>query len=516
MTTNRLSDHSPVALAAYVAEKSIAELQADLQNGNVTTRQLVLGYIQRILSLDWSGPNLRSVIEINPDALTLADELDAERVAKGPRSALHGIPILLKDNIDTADRMLTTAGSLALVTSRPVQDATTAAQLRAAGALLLGKTNLSEWANFRSSKSISGWSGRGGQTGNAYRATHNPSGSSSGSGTAAAASFAAATIGTETDGSIISPSTVNGIVGIKPTLGLTSRAGVIPIAHSQDTVGPMARTVSDAAIVLGALTGVDVRDGATVASAGNFQRDYTQFLDPKGLQGARIGVARAVYAGQDAAVDKLFEDALVALCQAGAVLVDPADIPTAKAIKEGDGEMKVLLYEIKYDMAAYLATRAPSLQHPGAVIPRTLADLIAFNQAHADREMPLFGQELFEMAENLDLSADRYQEILANNQRMAGIEGIDAVMAQYNLEALVAPTGGPTWPIGPKPLDAYLGSCTTPTALAGYPHITVPMGYIDGLPVGLSFLGRAWSEPTLIRVAYAYEQATQMRRPPNL
>ena len=516
MTTTRLSDLSPVALADYVAEKTIAELQADLQSGKVTSRQLVLGYMQRILTLDWSGPNLRSVIEINPDALALADELDAERAANGPRSALHGIPLLLKDNIDTADRMLTTAGSLALVTSRPTQEATVAAQLRAAGALLLGKTNLSEWANFRSSKSISGWSGRGGQTRNAYRQTHNPSGSSSGSGAAAAASLAAATIGTETDGSIVSPANVNGIVGIKPTLGLTSRAGVIPIAHSQDTVGPMARTVADAALVLGSLTGVDVRDGATVASAGHFQRDYTPFLDPHGLRGARIGVARAVYTGYHAETDKLFEDALVALRQVGAILVDPADLPTAKTIKDRDGEMKVLLYEIKYDMAAYLATRAPTLQHPTATIPRTLADLIAFNQAHAESEMPLFGQELFEMAQQLELSAAEYLKILAENQRLAGPEGIDAVMTQYNLDALVAPTGAPSWEIGPKQLDKFLGSCSTPPALAGYPHITVPMGYVDGLPVGLSFLGRAWSEPTLIKLAYGYEQATRLRKPPSL
>jgi amidase len=510
MTPNR----TPAELAAYVAEKTIAQLQADLQSGQVTTRQLVLGYLQRILEFDWSGPNLRSVIELNPDALALADALDAERVAQGPRSPLHGIPILLKDNIDTHDRMLTTAGSLALLSSRPVQDATVARQLRAAGALILGKTNLSEWANFRSSQSISGWSGRGGQTRNAYKPTHNPSGSSSGSGVAAAASFAAATLGTETDGSIVSPANVNGIVGLKPTLGLTSRAGVIPIAHSQDTVGPMTRTVADAALLLGAMTGVDVRDGATAASNGQFHTDYTQFLDAKGLQGARIGVARKLYTGYHAETDQLFEAALVALRQAGAILVDPADIPTAQAIKDRDGEMKVLLYEIKYDMATYLATRTPSLQHPGEPIPRTLADLIAFNQANAASEMPLFAQELFEMAQDLALSDAAYREILADNQRLAGKEGIDAVLAQYNLDALVAPTGAPSWEVAPKELDKFLGSCSTPPALAGYPHITVPMGYVDGLPVGLSFLGGAWREPALIKLAYAYEQATQLRKAP--
>lgn len=505
---------SPAELADYVAEKSIAELQAALQAGQVTTRQLVLGYLQRILTLDWSGPNLRAVIEINPDALALAEALDAERQQHGPRSPLHGIPILIKDNIDTADRMLSTAGSLALLSSQPTQDATVARKLRAAGALILGKTNLSEWANFRSNRSISGWSGRGGQTRNAYRQTHNPSGSSSGSGVAAAASLAAATLGTETDGSIVSPANVNGIVGLKPTLGLTSRAGVVPIAHSQDTVGPMARTVADAAALLGAITGVDPRDGATVASNGQFLSDYTQFLDLNGLRGMRLGVPRAVYTGYHPETDQLFEAALAALRQAGAILVDPADIPTAQQIKDRDGEMKVLLYEIKYDMAAYLATRASTLQQLGAPIPRTLADLIAFNTANAERELPLFGQELFEMAEKLELSYAQYQEILATNQRLAGPEGIDAVLRQYQLDALVAPTGAPAWEIGPKQLDKFLGSCSTPPALAGYPHITVPMGYVAGLPVGLSFLGPAWSEPMLIKLAYAYEQATQMRKAP--
>jgi amidase len=506
---------SPAALADYVAEKSIAELQAALVAGQVTTRQLVLGYLQRILTIDWAGPELRSVIEVNPDALVLADALDAERAAQGPRSPLHGIPILLKDNIDTADRMLTTAGSLALLDSRPTQDATVARQLRAAGALILGKTNLSEWANFRSSQSISGWSARGGQTRNAYKPNYNPSGSSSGSGVAAAASLAAATVGTETDGSIVSPANVNGVVGLKPTLGLTSRAGVIPIAHSQDTVGPLTRTVADAALLLGAMTGVDVRDEATAASAGHFHRDYSQFLDRHALREARIGVLRAVYTGYHAETDQLFEVALDALRQAGATLIDPADLPTAEKIKARDGEMKVLLYEIKYDMAAYLATRALGDQQPGLPVPRTLADLIAFNTAYADRELPLFGQELFELAEGLDLRAADYQAIVATNRRLAGPEGIDAALAQHNLAALVAPTGAPAWAIGPKQLDKFLGSCSTPPALAGYPHITVPMGYVEGLPVGLSFLGGAWSEPTLIRLAYAYEQATQIRQIPT-
>ena len=499
----------------YLPERTIAELQRDLQAGKVTSKQLVLGYLSRIEQIDRSGPTLRSVIEVNPDAVAIAEALDAERARSGPRGILHGIPILIKDNIDTDDKMLSTAGSLALTTSRPAQEATVARQLRQAGVVILGKTNLSEWANFRSAKSISGWSGRGGQTLNPHKLGYNPSGSSSGSGSAAAASLAAATIGTETDGSIVSPSNVSGIVGLKPTVGLSSRAGVVPISHSQDTVGPMARTVADAAALLGALTGVDLRDPATTASAGKSLRHYTQFLDPNGLKGARIGVAREIYTGYHAETDALFEQALRTLSQAGAEIVDPADIATAKEIDDGNGEVMVLLYEFKRDLAAYLATRVASPRHPNAAIPRTLADLIAFNQQHAQEEMPLFAQDLFEKSEALDLSEDDYLKILASNRRLAAEQGIDATLKKYQLDALVAPTGTPAWEIAPKQLDTFLGGCASPAAMTGYPLITVPMGFVDELPVGITFMGTAWSEPTLIRLAFAYEQASQMRRPPQ-
>ncbi len=500
---------------SYLPEKTIVQLQADLQAGNVTSRQLVLGYIQRIETIDWAGPELHSVIEINPDALAIADALDAERARGGPRGILHGIPILIKDNIDTDDRMLSTAGSLALVTSRPTQDATLAKHLREAGVIILGKTNLSEWANFRGSKSVSGWSGRGGQTHNPYKLDHNPSGSSSGSGVAASASLAAATIGTETDGSIVSPANVSGVVGFKPTVGLISRAGVVPISHSQDTAGPITRTVADAAALLGALTGVDWRDPATGASTSKALRHYTQFLDPHGLRGARIGVARAVYTGYHAETDQLFEQALATLRQAGAILVDPANLPAAQTLKAGDGEMKVLLYEFKRDLAVYLATRIHSQSHPGATIPRTLADLIEFNKANAETELSLFGQELFEMSEGLDLTEQQYLDILTNNHRLARSEGIDAALDEHKLDAVVAPTGAPAWEIGPKQLDKFLGGCSSPAAMAGYPIITVPMGFVGELPVGISFMSRAWSEPTLIKLAFAYEQASQMRRQPQ-
>lgn len=499
----------------YLPDKTIAQLQSDLQAGRITTVQLVRGYIRRIAQIDHAGPNLRSVVEVNPDAIAIAEALDAERARSGGRGILHGIPILIKDNIDTDDQMLSTAGSLALTTSRPGQDATITRRLREAGVVILGKTNLSEWANFRSKSSISGWSGRGGQTRNPHKLDHNPSGSSSGSGVAAAASLAAATIGTETDGSIVSPANVSGIVGFKPTVGLTSRAGITPISHSQDCAGPMVRTVADAAALLGALTGVDPRDPATHASAGRSLHHYTQFLDANGLKGARIGVARTIYTGYHAATDALFEDAIACLRSAGATVIDPADLPTAVEIKASDGEFKVLLHEFKRDVASYLATRVPSPQHPDAEIPRTLAALITFNQAHAEEEMPLFDQSLFDASEALDLSDEEYLKILATNRRLAATEGIDATLQKFELDAIVAPTGAPAWQMGPKKLDTYLGGSASPAAMAGYPLITVPMGFIDDLPVGISFMGTAWSEPTLLRLAFAYEQASQMRRPPR-
>lgn len=493
-------------------EITLAGLRAKLDTGDVTAVDLTAAYIAMIEGFDGE---LGSVIEVNPDALDIAAQLDEEQARQGPRSPLHGIPILLKDNIDTDDRMMTTAGSLALLGSRPAQDATVTAQLRAAGAIILGKANLSEWANFRSTKSISGWSARGGQCRNPYRLTHNPCGSSSGSAAAVSANLAPVSLGTETDGSIVCPGSACGIVGIKPTVGLTSRAGVIPIAHSQDTVGPMARTVADAALVLGFLTGVDPRDAATSASENRLHRDYTVFLDPEGLRGARIGVARKRFFGYHEPTDRLIEAAIQAMREAGAEIIDPADIPTAEDERMGECELTVLLTEFKADIAAYLATRTPvpaDLPHP-----RTLEDLIRFNREYADLEMPFFGQERFEQAvEKGPLTDPAYLDALALGRRLAREEGIDAVMDRYQLDALVAPTGAPAWPIDPKQGDRHIGGSSGPAAVAGYPLITVPAGFIEGLPVGITFMGRAWSEPTLIRLAYAFEQITQARRPPEM
>jgi amidase len=505
-----------VGVGNDVFEASIAELQRAMEAGALTARSIAHQYIQRIKQLDKRRFDVRAVLEINPDALEIAAALDKERKAQGPRGPLHGIPILLKDNIDTADKLLTTAGSLALVGSRPTQDATVAKRLRDAGAVILGKTNLSEWANFRSTQASSGWSGRGRQNRNPYVLSHNPCGSSSGSAAAVAASFAAAALGTETDGSIVCPSATCGVVGIKPTVGLTSRAGVIPIAHSQDTVGPHGRTVADAAAVLGALTGVDSRDQATSESAGKFYNDYTQFLDPNGLRGARIGVARGSFWGYSPEADAICEAAIEAMRAAGAEIVDPADIPTADDPAAGSGEFEVLLYEFKADLNQYLATRAPNERFPNEPVLRTLAEIIAFNDAHADVEMPYFGQEIFLLAQDKGPLTDQaYLDALANNRRLARQEGIDKVMNDLQLDALVAPTGSPAWPTDLINGDHFLGGSSSPAALAGYPLITVPAGYSFGLPVGITFMGRAYSEPTLIKLAYAFEQATQVRRPPE-
>jgi len=495
-----------------IHEATIVDLQARMENDGLTSTALTSKYIDRIETID---SLLHSVLEVNPDALEIAAALDDERRSSGPRGPLHGIPILLKDNIDTDDRMQTTAGSLALVGSRPAQDATVAERLRAAGAVILGKANLSEWANFRSTHSISGWSGRGGQCQNPYRIGHNPCGSSSGSAVAVSTNLVAASLGTETDGSIVCPSATCGIVGIKPTVGLVSRAGVIPIAHSQDTVGPMTRTVADGAALLGALTGLDQRDKATTASAEHFTTDYTQFLDPKGLVGARIGVARKRYFGYHTETDAVIEEAIAAMREAGAVIVDPANIPTATDDRVRESELTVLLYELKADMASYLATRL--LDRADLPQSRTLADLMAFNRAFPDLELEPFGQELFEMAwQKGDLNDPAYLDALALGKRLAGPEGIDAVMDAYRLDALVAPTGAPAWANDPKLGDRYVGGSSRPAAVAGYPLVTVPAGFVDGLPVGITFMGRAWSEPTLIRLAYAYEQQTLARRPPKL
>lgn len=497
-----------------LAEATSSELQAQLTSGEVTSRQLVERYLERIEALDRSGPRLRSVLETNPDAAEIAAGLDRERRLAGPRGPLHGIPILIKDNIGTADRMETTAGSLALLGARPAADAPVARKLREAGAILLGKTNLSEWANFRSLHSSSGWSGRGGQTLNPYALDVTPSGSSSGSGTAAAAGLAAGTLGTETDGSIVSPSAATSVVGIKPTVGLTSRAGVIPIAHSQDSVGPMTRTVTDAAIILAAIAGVDPADPAT-AIAANAETSYLQHLDPNGLKGARLGVPRNVYWGYSPKADAIATAALDVLRDLGAEIIDPADIPTADALKGGwppndDTPIMVLLYEFKADINAYLASLGPTSP------VRDLADLIAFNERHADEEMPFFGQELFDMArEKGPLTTPEYLGALERNQRLSRQEGIDAVLAEHRLDALVMPTSRPPSKIDLVNGQSGGGGASRPAALAGYPIITVPAGYALGLPVGLSFIGPALSEPTLFRLAYAFEQATLARRTPG-
>jgi amidase len=489
-------------------EATIADLQAGMTSGKYSARSLATAYLARIEQLDQHGPGLRAVLEINPDALAQATALDAERKATGARGPLHGIPVLVKDNVATRDRMQSTAGSLALVGATPARDAFLVERLRAAGAVLLGKANLSEWANFRSTHSSSGWSGRGGQCRNPYALDRTPSGSSSGSAVAVAANLCAVAIGSETDGSIVSPANCCSIVGLKPTLGLVSRAGIIPIAHNQDTAGPMARTVADAAVLLGALTGVDPQDDATAASAGQARTAYTDALDPNGLKGARLGVCRSHFTGYSPATDALMETALDALKRLGAVLVDPADITTAGQFD--DSEFAVLLYEFKADLSRYLSTWVPG---SGA---KTLADLIAFNEHNKDREMPYFGQEIFVQAQAKGPLTDQdYLRALDKNHLLARTQGIDAVMAEHHLDALIAPTGGP-----PALIDLVNGdpggggSFSSPAAVAGYPHVTVPMGYVAGLPVGLSFVGRPWSEATLIKLAYAYERETKARRPP--
>lgn len=488
-------------------EITLAALQDGMQSGKFTARGIAEKYLARIDSIDKHGPGLNAVIELNPDALTLADALDRERKAKGPRGPLHGIPVLIKDNIATRDRMQTTAGSMALVGTTPPKDAMAAKKLRDAGAVILGKTNLSEWANIRSSHATSGWSGRGGQTHCPYALDRNPSGSSSGSGAAVAANLCPVAVGTETDGSIVSPANNNGIVGIKPTLGLVSRAGIIPIAHSQDTAGPMARTVTDAAILLGTLTGVDGDDAATLTLHGQGGLDYTAFLDPKGLTGARIGVVRKLFGFHDG-VDLLMNDAIEEIKRQGATVVDPADISTLDQM--GDAEEEVLLSEFKADLNAYLAKL-------GEAAPvHTLEDIIEFNQQHHELEMPFFGQDLFVKAQAKgSLYRKEYLDALDKCRTLTRAKGIDAVMDQYKLDALLAPTGAPAWLTDYIDGDHDLGGSSTPPAVAGYPHITVPMGFISGLPVGISFFGRAWSEPTLIKLAFAYEQATLHRRPPR-
>ncbi|HEX6556247.1 MAG TPA: amidase [Ktedonobacteraceae bacterium] len=493
----------------HLEEITIFELQAAMARGELNARELAEMYIERIHALDQQGPTLRSILELNPAALEIAEKLDEERRSHGPRGPLHGIPILLKDNIATADAMQTTAGSLALVGSRPPRDAFVVQKLRQAGAVILGKTNLSEWANFRSNASSSGWSGRGGQGRNPYVLDRTPCGSSSGSAAAIAANLATVSLGTETDGSILCPASSNGVVGIKPTVGLTSRAGVIPISHSQDTVGPFARTVADAAALLGALTGIDPRDSATHGSEGKFHTDYTQFLDPNGLHGARIGIARQVYFGYSAKADAIVNCAIKQLRELGAEIIDPADIPTAEQMSNFKSELTVFLHEFKADLNAYLAElTCTSL--------RSLADIIEFNNAHASEELSYFGQEMLLMAQETgSLSNPDYLSALAENHRLSRKEGIDAVMDTYKLDALVMPTTSPPWRIDLVNGDHEMGSSSQPAALAGYPAISVPAGYVFDLPVGITFMGRAFSEPALIKLAYAFEQATKVRHSPR-
>ncbi len=486
-------------------EWTIAEIQKRIESGELTARELVRIYLERIESIDRNGPCLGSVIEVNPDALSIAQALDDERQAKGPRGPLHGIPILVKDNIDTADRMTTASGSLALDGLIAKQDAFLVQRLRGVGAVILGKANLSEWANFRSEHSISGWSSRGGFTRNPYALDRNPCGSSSGSAVAVAANLCAAAVGTETDGSIICPAHTNGIVGIKPTLGLVSRAGVIPIAHSQDTAGPMARTVTDAALLLGAMTGVDPRDPATAASQDKLREDYTQFLQADGMKGARIGVARKLF-GFHPQVDKLMEACLEIMRGLGAELVDPVELEE----KFSETEMEVLLYEFKADLNAYLAELGPEVR------VHSLKEIIEFNQQNADRVMPYFGQErMLKAEEKGPLTDEAYLKALETNLRLTREEGIDAMLAQHKLDALVAPSGAPAWLTDLVNGDLYSGGGVSAPAVAGYPHITVPAGQIHGLPVGISFFAGAYQEPILLRLAYAFEQASGARQPPR-
>jgi amidase len=505
-------ENSLASMAAEVApfeldEITIADLQEGMKSGKYSARAIAEKYLQRIEAIDKHGPAINSVIETNPDALEIADALDKERKEKGPRGPLHGIPILIKDNIDTGDRMMTTAGSLALFGSKAPKDSFVARRLREAGAVILGKTNLSEWANIRSNHSVSGWSGRGGQTKNPYTLDRNPCGSSSGSGAGASANLCAGAIGTETDGSIVCPSSANGLAGIKPTVGLVSRGGIIPISHTQDGAGPMCRTVRDAATILGALTGVDPEDSATPASRGKSYTDYTQFLNGDGLRGARIGVLRKTF-GFSPAVDKLMESALDVMKKQGATLVDPVEITTLG--KFGDSELLVFMYELKADLNAYLARL-------GASAPvKTLKEVIEFNEKNHEKEMPYFGQENFLKAEEKGpLTSKEYLNAVAKNHKLARKEGVDATMDKFKLDAIVAPTGGPAWLTDYVNGDSFGGGSSESAAVAGYPNINVPAGFVYGLPVGISFFGRAWSEPTLIKLAYSFEQATKVRKAPR-
>ena len=505
----RVADpRAPVAPPPFeLEEATVAALQEGMRSGKWTARGIAERYLARIEAMDKAGAAINAVIETNPDALAIAERLDEERKSGRTRGPLHGIPVLVKDNLDSGDRMATTAGSLALMGSPAPRDSTVVERLRAAGAVLLGKTNLSEWANYRSTNSTSGWSGRGGLTKSPYVLDRNACGSSSGSGAAAAANFAAVTIGTETDGSVTCPCSISALAGIKPTIGLVSRAGIVPISATQDTAGPMCRTVADVAVVLQAIQGFDPRDPATAPMRGRAVPDLAGSLKPDALKGARLGVARKGF-GLPSSVEPVLSEAIAALKQLGATIVDPAEIPNVA--KLGDPETVVLDFEFKAGIAAYLAGRGDTVK------PKTLADLIAFNTAHQDSEMPWFAQEIFERSEKRGpLTTPAYLKAHAACRRLSRAMGIDAVMARHRLDAVIAITAGPSWPTDLVNGDRFTGGCTTPAAVAGYPHVTVPAGQVHGLPVGLSFFGRAWSEASLLRLAHAFEQETRLRRPPR-
>jgi len=488
-------------------EADISLLQEYMQTGKHSSRQITELYIDRIRNFDKKGPSVNSVIELNPEALSIADLMDKERKSGKIRGPLHGIPVLIKDNIDTADKMSTTAGSLALAGSIAIRDAFIVLRLREAGAVLLGKTNLSEWANIRSSHSSSGWSGRGGQTHNPYVLDRNPCGSSSGSGAAVSANFCAIAIGTETDGSIVCPSSMNGVVGIKPTLGLWSRSGIIPISHSQDTAGPMARSVRDAASLLGALAGTDPLDSATADSSLKAEKDYTRFLKSDGLKSARIGVARSFF-GFNSKVDELMEKAISLMKANGAEIIDPVEIKTLDEMGKNEGI--VLMYEFKADLNRYLSGLRPEIK------VRTLKDIIDFNEANKEKEMPWFGQESFLDAESKGPLTDNiYLDALAASKKAAGENGIDAVLKEHKLDAIIAPTGQPAYTTDWLNGDHFTGGSSTPAAVAGYPAITLPVGFVNELPVGITFMGTAWSEPVLLRIAFAFEQLSKHRKPPK-
>lgn len=488
-------------------EVSVEEMRKGMENGKYTAKFLTELYLKRIEEIDKNGPKLNSVIEVNPEALAIAEQMDKERSEGNIRGSLHGIPIMIKDNIDTGDQMQTTAGALALEGSKAAKDAFIVKKLREAGAVLLGKTNLSEWANFRSTRSSSGWSGRGRQTRNPYILDRNPCGSSAGSGAAVSASLCAITIGTETNGSIVCPSSTNGIVGIKPTVGLWSRSGIIPISHTQDTAGPMARTVADAAALLGPLTGTDENDAVTKNSEGKAHTDYNQFLDIQGLQGKRLGVLRDNM-GFHEKVDEILEETFEIMKAQGAELIDPIELKTSR--EYGQAGFQVLLYEFKDGVNKYLA----GLGENAPV--KTLQEVIEFNKANAAKSMPYFQQEILEMAEEKgDLESPEYKEALDTILKISREEGIDQTMTEHQLDAIIAPTGGPAWPIDVITGDHFGGGSSTPAARSGYPNITVPAGYVHGLPVGISIFSAAYKEPELIAMAYAFEQASKVRKAPQ-